>query len=689
MATKFHFFTNADLLAPQLPSQAFGSAGTVNGADLYRTTSLHTADPSKNVDPTAYAVCAGVVCVQEISNTNYPALVNLVLRPREQPALNFVPIKYIIYKGILRSSLINGNEVAQASTNQLTQSIWKSQAKKNAAANTHAKPPAEALGVGFTAAASPQFADDQPIDNFFYQAGAQFQLQPVMGGWRIGQFDRASFGIEILLEGLGFRHEISLARKLENLISVPALPAQATPAQKFDHRHAKEQVLGFMDPCAFYGSFFGAEVHARSSTGSAFEPKGGKALYVNLLSSFLNRNTAYLDIRNEHNYSLNYFRNYTDTIQLSYDPGSTAPSAVDYYGSGWPLLALHAPNFPANNTTRARNAFKIQLPVGDNPKPLLYLSQGYRDVGAKGDGFPPKLNGSARFFDGFGSPGSSGYTATGSTSRSSMTFVVPNVTSLGTTTPVSCYTRIKYLKQQQGMATASTVVPAWNFLDNLVYPLDLHVPFAASAQIRSSVFDEDVYVNAVGVAGLECDFIGKMGIAHDAANTSLFVLPTCIRKQSGQASAVVSLSGEVSGFTGGYPNFVALKYPLERVLRSDLVLSGNVPVAEFVSDGDAAAQAKFNTPDFSKLMMIVVANATYDAWMANVPATLDPRFRIYLGAKNLQSAVDDVGNSYTSFELVLRGFMLDTSTDDYSLQEVNTDPVNPQANVKAYAHAGS
>lgn len=231
MATKFHFFTNADLLAPQLPSQAFGSAGTVNGADLYRTTSLHTADPSKNVDPTAYAVCAGVVCVQEISNTNYPALVNLVLRPREQPALNFVPIKYIIYKGILRSSLINGNEVAQASTNQLTQSIWKSQAKKNAAANTHAKPPAEALGVGFTAAASPQFADDQPIDNFFYQAGAQFQLQPVMGGWRIGQFDRASFGIEILLEGLGFRREISLARKLENLISVPALPAQATPAQ--------------------------------------------------------------------------------------------------------------------------------------------------------------------------------------------------------------------------------------------------------------------------------------------------------------------------------------------------------------------------------------------------------------------------------------------------------------------------
>src|SRR4051812_13302358 len=135
MASKFYFFTDTDLLSAQVTGDAFGPAG-IDGAgnDSYRLTSMHSAAA---VDPSAYAVCSGIVCVQEIPGTS-PALVNLILKPLDQPPLNFAPVKYIIYKGIKAASLIdpNGTDVAASATNQLTKLAWEVQAKKNASAGT-------------------------------------------------------------------------------------------------------------------------------------------------------------------------------------------------------------------------------------------------------------------------------------------------------------------------------------------------------------------------------------------------------------------------------------------------------------------------------------------------------------------------------------------------------------------------
>jgi hypothetical protein len=169
MGAAFYFCTDTDsgLLAPQTTAQAFGpvNPSSVAGTDEYRVTSLHSATSN----PAAYAACDAIVCAQKV--TADATLVNIILKPLVQPALNFAPVKYIIYKGILASSLINGAETAAGANNDLTQSIWDAQAKKNASAGTNANPPAEALGVGLTATAGPDLADTEPIDNLFYRVG--------------------------------------------------------------------------------------------------------------------------------------------------------------------------------------------------------------------------------------------------------------------------------------------------------------------------------------------------------------------------------------------------------------------------------------------------------------------------------------------------------------------------------------
>jgi hypothetical protein len=714
MAASYYFFTDANQQATgltqfidlQLAEKAYGPvmAGAAAGMDEYRVTSLHTA----SFEPTAYAACDAIVCVQRIPSTGLTGLgitvplVNVILKPRVQPALNFAPVKYIIYKGILESSLINTTaptEVAPAATNDLTKAVWEAQATKDkkTGATTATKAPAKALGVdldaSFTDSGVTPFTDNDPLDNLFFRTGVLFQLPIVKGGWSIGKFNKTSFGMEVLMDGLGFQHTLALARVLEHKISVPELTSSENAQQLFDHWHAKEQVLGYMDPCAFYGSFFRVGVQAKSSGNVPFTNRAGNALYNDLLFAFHNKGISYLDIRNEHGFSFNYFTNYGTHIQLSCDPANVQPAPTDYYASCWPILTLPKSGFPAGNTTMARNAFRIQLPVGDNPQPLLYVSQGYRDINRKRKGFPEELKSAERFYDSF-EPPAGGFTATlNKSGHSSMTFVVPNVTGQSAVTPVSCYVRLKYLKQQQGATNAPTVIKSSNHLDNLFYPLDLRVLFAGSASIKSFVYDEEVYASVQDSAGQGFDFIGQVGIARDAANTSFFLMPSIVRAKEGQASRLVTLSGETSDFAGDYPRFVALKSPLERVIKSDLVFSAtnHVPVATFYSDGDEAARENFNVPDFDKFFMFVVANATYDSWKSKVTAAgsaLDGRFRVYLGMKNWQTQADSTGVEYTSFELVLRGYELDANAGHYKVREMNTDPTSNTTNVKVYAYAG-
>lgn len=98
--SEFCFYTNHVLLNSQ-SNNGYGPLSSDPNIK-YRLQNLHSATSS----PAAFAITQGEILVQEVSSD--PSLVNVVLRPHKQPDLDLPKIEYIIYKGILKSSLVNG-----------------------------------------------------------------------------------------------------------------------------------------------------------------------------------------------------------------------------------------------------------------------------------------------------------------------------------------------------------------------------------------------------------------------------------------------------------------------------------------------------------------------------------------------------------------------------------------------------
>jgi len=395
----FFFFTDVDLLNSQTAEQAYGPAGVFEGKDRFRITSLHSATGT----PNAYAICDGQVAVQQDSqNTN---LINLILKPSVQPSFNISTISYVIYKGILKSSLIEetGEVNTTDITNNLTQSIKKSwDAYCVAKKLSKSQPSEKALGINLNNQ-TPNFSDTDPIDNLFYQEESEFQFSKVLSGWKIGNFDPQLFGIEIITESVGYDPKLKLARNLQNYILVDQYSG-SDDRLLFEHWHKKEEILNFYDPAAFYGSFYVSKLKYKKIDLSNEKIKTDE-IYTKILKgthhnidengNFYNRNKVYLDIRNEHNQSFNYYKNYGTQLLLSLNEGDE--TEINYYSNNWPICILNSsPDtvFPLNNYSK--NTISVKLPVGDNFSGLIYVSQGYLNSKST---FKKELNNKNKFIE--------------------------------------------------------------------------------------------------------------------------------------------------------------------------------------------------------------------------------------------------------------------------------------------------
>jgi hypothetical protein len=96
--SRFYFFTDIDSLDNQIPTDAFGPV--IGSSDTeFQVTSIHRAAAA---DCNAYAVCEGMILAQDAGNN----LVNLILKPSEQPPFAFPKIKFFIYRGIKKDTLL-------------------------------------------------------------------------------------------------------------------------------------------------------------------------------------------------------------------------------------------------------------------------------------------------------------------------------------------------------------------------------------------------------------------------------------------------------------------------------------------------------------------------------------------------------------------------------------------------------
>jgi hypothetical protein len=513
MGSRFYFFTEPDKLGAQVAAQAFGPAApdpSTPGHDRYRITDTHP------LTGPAVAVCDGILCAQP----DGPTTLSLILKPSQAPPFESPVVSYFIYKGIDRSSLLNasGDQILDetaAKATDFTRKIaaeWKDQNKKDLAGSR------AALGLDRDASFSHDdanktkiFTDNDPIERLFTYPHKTVQLPTVAAGDVIGSFT-AGAGFEIVLQRLGYAPKLARARALDNYVSVPSLaagPWQADDSAFFTHWHDKEQVLAYLDPCAYFGAFVQAALY-RKSAGNADKIKGSD-VYAQVLKTFVNRNVAYLDIRNNYSTSYNLFGLYDDTIRLVSHGDATQTKDRNFRAGSWPILRLAIADLPGSKK-KSLHRTRLRLPVGKSSAPAVLVSKGF--VTRLGPERPkhkaPKIaadSADPAFYQPIG-------------------LAFP-VTDDGGAVFSCSYTRVNiYEKPHAGQPAAGTLdVAGGDYLDGVFRPRDLQLDKDfADNNLRFSIYPEEALVDLEGRYGPT--YSAAVGVAQDADNVTLFAFPS-------------------------------------------------------------------------------------------------------------------------------------------------------------------
>lgn len=685
MADKFYFFCDLDGVAPQAPDKNFGPTAT-NPDTEFRVTSVHTiASPSN-----AYAITKGSVFV--IPDAASPATkVNLILRPTEQPEKEGLPsVKYYVYKGILLTSLIDGVNIAADTSNELTASIWDSQRKRNDSAdkasgagsgttNDSNSPP---LKESILREIGTSFGGDTAVYNMFFKdEEGNEQLPTVEAGWHIGDFSPGEIGIEIITEQIGFEPDFTFISTLENKITATALPIIPNQAETFSHWNEKEKILNFLDPCAFFGSFYSTGLKAfKSGSKGGYQ---GDGIYAEiLLPIFANKNRVYVDIRNEHEYSYNYYQNYSGFNTLApqnnlYFEGNdsngnelTFPE-IDYNtfnNYNWPLLVVENTNITA--PVSAEVLLQFAFPRMDNPNPIFVPVQGKLEKSKLGKILSKKEFKFLQF------PLNNDITE-------NVGVRTPNYTDNSAIELISTYVRIKFLREMPQCPPDRSAVPLQSFstatsirgffdLDNVFTPFDMILPWGDSDLLDgindndSWVYFNEVYSDVLRTSGQS--FLANSGIARDEnGEITLFAFAThkIINSQTVN-NARFSLVGKKSK--------VDKRRFLQRVAGSTNLVSnrfqlnfGNPaadPFVEFlgdVSEGEIKSFGSFNPKDFAFLTISAVDFQEMKDIIAGNTVTYTtppflPNYKVHLGLKLTSNGADNDGNLYYQYEFILRGY---------------------------------
>lgn len=671
----FHFYTEIDLINSQSAGEEFGPAGVVSGAEKFRVTDLH----SSNGTPNAYAICDGTVCIQQDSgNSN---LINLILKPKQQPEHNFPEVRFFVYKGILKSSLVSNGEIIVDSNNDLVTSIKNSQDALNAAIDeqltnppgTTTDPASEnSLGI-YLDSNTTNFGDQDPIDNLFYQDQVTFQLPEVKGGWLIGHFNPSSFGMEIILNEYGYDPKLEIARVVEHLISVDQLGSNPTNTDQFKFDHDKEEVLNYVDPAAFFGSFYSEKLLAKSSA-SAFTAWSGNDIYDEILKgqthsgssgNFLNRDRVYLDIRNENGYSFDYYKNYGRDISVAFEDDSSLLAVTSYYQAGWPLYSFDSSNLPTGNAS-SKNVILLSLPHGDNSFPLVYVAAGYTDRLA---GTFRAMKGQKRFIS-LKNLGSTDF-------FDFLKLAFPNNSNSSATQLISNYCRLVFIKkfeyrdvQTQPTLASPTSLPKSHYLDN-VFSIDYRQNIAGSVPVKFRIYGESRFLSVIEEDSLE--FFASIGVAEDSNNVTFFSFAENVNKRTGSkiSKRIALTSGSVSQFNS-FGEFLSLKFSDARIVEGDLVVNQqSIEYLRSLNSNRESLTGLF-VPDPNELVVLSIGNASFASFTNLIASSsIETSYRIYLAFSNKTLDVDARGQEYYKFDIVLRGF-----TDNAGSLEVIDVPTN-------------
>jgi hypothetical protein len=660
LMSKYYFYTDINQVSAQ--TNANDGFGSVLGAEStqYQTASKHQS--LGGVYPKAYAVCEGEVFVQQ--NSISSELVTVVLKPAFQSVLHFSTISYFIYRGIRKDSLFNGSEIASENTNQLTKHIWTTQRQFDDTVN----PSADLLGITMTASASSPntLADNEPLDRAF-SPGGTYQWFRVKAGWHIANFD-SEFSFEIVLDEPSFTPNVGFIRQqgtqaTSSILTVSALPSNPTQADIFTHIHEKQAALSFIDPCAFYGILTYDGVYAKKQANdTSFTLLDAQSIYDDLLSIYFTKDLIYLDIRNEHGFSLNYYQNYTSGPSGSY----TADIEIDYTGTyqvipyenggDWPILPIDTSSIA--NYGNPFGLFSLRLPIGDNDSPVVYLGQGYFSTDA------PKITSRLVSYAG------------GTGSKPVIDLAVPMHPVTGEALPG--YIHLRYLKSisQSSPTPSPLTLPAQSPFDNLFDLSGLldnannpKIAIEGNHQVKWHTLSKDVYADFYDDYNPN-PFMGNPAVAED--DDGIYFV--CMNNGEDIQHTGVSLSlqsGHVAG-TNFLRDVLERKYSTIKVLRSSIpTANGDRDYLQFLPSYSGPITTKTKAiPE--NLVLICIDKQTDWPIIQTKLAEFGGGFHKFLMLRNETQSQDSLFNTYWEAELYAVGHHLDSSTNTVVRRESAT-----------------
>ncbi|NRR93131.1 hypothetical protein HSX10_16260 [Winogradskyella undariae] len=368
-----YFFIDPSNLTLQNEYHSYGpvsivlnSDGTQSGVDATLKYNITSKFKLTN-EARAFACQNGSIAI--VQSLEDASLVNVILKPSNSIDLP-LDVKYYIYRGIKRDSLVGGdNNVIDASddNNTLINRIWSL---------PDIYPANENLGYLDNNNIP---ADFDSIDRIFDEDVPDVVPCYINEGEWFGTFTKDfDIGFEILLNNNRFvaSHEYASVGSYE--IDVNGLAG-------YNERVKREEILHFIDPAAFFGMYFMEKVSYYDTDGTDntsetdTDPTDEETfIYTKLISKFFTKNKLYLDIRSEKGYSYNLYQNYRDTaenndnnVQVKVNPGTSNPYIIqEYLTDEWPILILESEHATGNE-----NSLRLKLRINDNLKPILYMEK--------------------------------------------------------------------------------------------------------------------------------------------------------------------------------------------------------------------------------------------------------------------------------------------------------------------------
>ncbi|SFO19257.1 hypothetical protein SAMN05421741_12512 [Paenimyroides ummariense] len=353
MANVSFFTEEGSITSNQSATEAFGPLPDSGNSENYNLENRFVI----SADAPAYAITKGLLIA--IANSENVNLLNLILLPINSVTAG-MPIKFFIYRGIRKTSLINSNNTIPVADgtwapDNILKIIKDLQDKKNIEDSTPGVvATSDSLGYQFS-----NLPDTTYLEKLYYNNGEGFQPLIVNSGCQIGKFNGGTnlAGITVAMEFIGKAPKLSIANKGTHVFSIqkvdlnnPSLNPKEQMELAFKNRFEKEEILSCIDLAAFYGACINQKI--RISGLSDTTP----------LQRFYGKDIVYVDIRDDYGFSFNHFFKFQDEVQYTVLPsgGSGTPTnftVTDYYQT-WPILRVKGMQY---NT--AKDYLWLKLPL--------------------------------------------------------------------------------------------------------------------------------------------------------------------------------------------------------------------------------------------------------------------------------------------------------------------------------------